>query len=179
MSTTRGCVPACSAAVEQPVDQRRRHAVRRGREHRRRRVRGDVLEDLVVVREAQVRQHRLQVTEELRDRLVGLAVRRDRREVEVRMRGEQPQQLAGHVARAAEHDGRRCASFTALTAARRRRRRDAERFDDVVAERGAGRHRVDRAHAHLLLDDVDADGVVGRRARHRAAARCRTARAAA
>ena len=108
MSTTRGCVPACSRRGQQPVDQRRRDAVRRGGEDRRRRVRRDVLDDLVVAREAQVRQHGLQVPEELRDRLVGLAVGGDRREVEVRMRREQAQQFAGHVAGAAEHD-RRCA----------------------------------------------------------------------
>ena len=78
--------------------------MRRGREDGRRRVGRDVLGDLVVARESQVRQHRLQVPEELRHRLVGLAVRGDGREVEVRMRREQAQQLAGHVAGAAEHD---------------------------------------------------------------------------
>ncbi len=58
------------------------------------------------VREAQVRQHRLQVAEELRDRLVRLAVGSHRGEVEVGVSGEQAQQLARHVACAAEHDRR-------------------------------------------------------------------------
>ena len=72
--------------------------------------------------EAQVRQHRLQVPEELRDGLVRLAVGRDRREVEIRMRGEQAQQFARHVAGAAEHDRGdarvHCATATAGWAAR-------------------------------------------------------------
>jgi hypothetical protein len=41
----------------------------------------------------------------------------------------------------------------------------AQALDDVVAELCAGRHRIERADAHLLLDDVDADRVVGRRSR--------------
>jgi hypothetical protein len=83
MSTTRGCVPACSLrrAACRSWPRTRRGAPPRTR---RSRVGGDVLDHLVVAGEAQVRQHRLQVTEELRDRLVGLAVRSDGREVEVR-----------------------------------------------------------------------------------------------
>ncbi len=103
MSTTRGLGARLCRRGQQPVDERRRHAVRRGGEHRRHRVGRDVLEYLVVSDESQVRQHRLQVTEELRDRLVGLAVRRDGGDVEIGMRRDQAQQFAGHVSGAAEH----------------------------------------------------------------------------
>src|SRR5690606_41860817 len=37
---------------------------------------------------------------------------------------------------------------------------------EQIAELGAVRHRIDRGHVRAPLDDVDADLVVGRRARH-------------
>ena len=119
MSTTRGRVPAASARAKQPVDQAGRHTVRRSGEHCRHRVGGDVLDDLVVTREAQMRQHGLQMREELRDRRFGLAVGRDGGEVESRMHREQAQQLARHIAGAAEND-RRCPFSHSLTACARR-----------------------------------------------------------
>ena len=61
-----------------------------GREHGGDRIRSDVLDHLVVPGEAQMRQHWLQVAEELRHGLVGLAVGCDGREIEVRVAGEQP-----------------------------------------------------------------------------------------
>ncbi len=47
-----------------------------------------------------------QMREGLRHRLAGLAVGQNARELEVRMGREQAQQLAGHIAAAAEHDSR-------------------------------------------------------------------------
>jgi len=102
---------------EQSIDQRGRHAVRRRGEDRRRRIRSDVFGHLVMACEPQVWQHRLQMTKELRDGLVGLTVRRDRRQVEIRMRRKQAQQLTGHIAGAAEHDGRRARCHCATAAA--------------------------------------------------------------
>ncbi len=106
MSTTRGRVPACSAAAsslsiivaDTPCGAAENTAVAA--------FAVTYSTHLVVPGEAQVRQHRLQMTEELRDRLVGLAVGGDGRDVEVGVRGEQAQQLTGHVAGAAEHDRR-------------------------------------------------------------------------
>jgi hypothetical protein len=104
MSTMRGRVPAASAApssrsirpAETPCGAAERTAVTGLARH--------VLDDLVVSRKAQVRQHWLQMRKELRDRRVGLAVRRYGGQVESRVSGEQPQQLTRDVAGAAEND---------------------------------------------------------------------------
>ena len=83
---------------------------------------------------------------------------------------DQAQQFAGHVAGAAEHDGGNLVArhrVLVRRAVERARLRQAERLDDAVAERRAGRQRVERRHLELLLDDLHADGVVGGRARDR------------
>ena len=85
----------------------------------------------------------------LGDRLARLAVGHHARELEVRMRGEQPQQLAGDIAGAAEHD-RRNAAVASLRAAPRQRAAPCaaprpDRLDDCVAERRGIAQRVEGA----------------------------------
>ena len=86
------------------------------------------------------------------------------------MAGDQAQQFAGHIAGTAEHHGGdRAPGFPALAhqsppaAACARLAGDADGFDHVIAERGGIRQRVERGDFHLLLDDLDADLVVGGR----------------
>jgi hypothetical protein len=93
--------------------------MRRGGKDRGDGVGGHVLDDLVVSRKAQVRQHWLQMRKELRDRRVWLAVRRYGGQVESRVSGEQPQQLARDVAGAAENDRGSPLSHSLTACARR------------------------------------------------------------
>ena len=53
--------------------------------------------------------------ERIRDFRAGLAVGQDRRYLELRMSRDQAQQLAGHIASAAEHDGGRCRAHSPTT----------------------------------------------------------------
>ena len=86
----------------------------------------------VVSREAQVRQHGLQVLEELRDRLVGLAVGCHGREIEVR--DVLPAGAAVRPPRSRCRQARSRACAGSLRDRRRRLRRQTELLDDVVAE---------------------------------------------
>ena len=106
MSTTRGVTPALLGGGEQRVDERRRRPVRRGREQRRLRQPATASSHFCPRGEALLGIGARQMRKRRGERLAGLAVGHRRREPEVRMHGEQPQQLAGHVAAAAEHDCR-------------------------------------------------------------------------
>src|SRR5690606_12756508 len=83
-----------------------RNAMRRGAEERQARQRADQRFDLGLRAEAQVAERRREMAKRFGDRLAGLAVGQYSREREMRMRGEQAQQLARHIAGAAEHDRR-------------------------------------------------------------------------
>src|SRR6185295_3713073 len=90
--------------AEQLVDELRRRAVRRAREHEPVRRRAQPLDRGVDRHEELVRVGGREVRERLRDRLAGLARRDDRAERKARMRVDQAQEFAGNVARPAEHD---------------------------------------------------------------------------
>ena len=140
------------SGAKQPVDQAGRDTVRRSGQDRRHRVGGDVLDDLVVPREAQMRQHGLQVREELRDRRLRAGCRTQRR--------------PGRVA-----DARRAAAATRPRHSRCRRERSpvsvrlirsppARGGRPTPGSRGCDRRAarptvsaLQRVHAHLLLDD--------------------------
>ena len=91
---------------EQLVDERGADAVRRGREQGAGRQRRHELRDVGLGPEPQLTEHGREVRERLRDRLAGLRVGEDARDLELRMAEHEAQQLAGHVAGAAEDDRR-------------------------------------------------------------------------
>src|SRR5579875_3570115 len=95
--------PGALSRGEQPVDQRG-GAVRCGREDRRAPRPGKHRLDLGPRLESHAGIHAREVRERGRDRLAGLAVRQDACYLEDGVCGEQAQQLAGHVAAAAEDD---------------------------------------------------------------------------
>ena len=64
--------------------------------------------------------------ERIGDRRAGLAVGEDRRDFELRMTRDQAQQLAGHIAGAAEHDGRGRRAHSPTTLESRTLRRPSE-----------------------------------------------------
>ncbi len=77
------------------------------------------------------------------------------------MPGDQPQQFAGHIAGAAEHDRRRalasCADYLGFADVAQ-----AQAGDDVIAEIRGTADGIERFDAHLLADDFDSDLIVGR-----------------
>ena len=71
--------------------------------------------------------------------------------------------LPGWVVRDGKlHKTFRFAGFPAAIAFMVRVAFEAERLDHAIAGRGARRQRIERRHVHLLLDDLDADRIVGR-----------------
>src|SRR5689334_5021129 len=92
--------------------------MRCGREHRRSGRFRQQLFDLRLRPEANIAVGACEVWKGLGDTLAGLAVGHDRRKLELRMTGEQAQQLSGNVTGAAEDDGRdlraHCATFTPM-----------------------------------------------------------------
>ena len=90
---------------EQAIDDGGGHAVRRGREQGAARCAAYEGLDLVEPGEFQVRIGAAQMRECARDGHTGLAVRQNGGHVELRMPRDQTQQLAGHIAGAAQHDG--------------------------------------------------------------------------
>ncbi len=106
------------------------------------------------------------------DRAARLAVREDRRHGRgSRMAGEEAQQLAGHVAGAAQHDrGDRRARARVIPPHSAGAASAAAPARSAHQRRTAGLAvgpRVDRRHPQLLLDDPRPGEVVGRRAGHR------------
>ena len=93
---------------EQPVDQRRGGAVRRGAEKRRAARPSDARLELAQVGELERRIGAREVRKGRRHPRAGLTVGQHRGYLEPRMLRDEPQQLAGDVAGAAEHE-RRCA----------------------------------------------------------------------
>jgi hypothetical protein len=91
--------------AEQPVDNGRRHAVRRRREQRTARCFSHQRVDLIETAESQVRIGAAQMRKGSGHRTARLAVGQNGGGVQARMPRDQAQQLAGHVAGAAQNDG--------------------------------------------------------------------------
>ena len=96
--------PAACGGRQQAIDDRGGHAVgRRGEQCAARRAAYQGL-DLVEIREPQVRIGAAQMHERACDRSARLAIRKNGGDFELRMARDQTQQLAGHIAGAAQHD---------------------------------------------------------------------------
>ena len=97
--------PGADASGQQLVDEAGRSAVRGGREHEPLRCRAEALDRGVERHERLVRKRGREMVERFRHGLAGLTRRHDATEREPWVRMQEAQELAGHVAGAAEHDG--------------------------------------------------------------------------
>ena len=91
---------------QQTIDERGGHAVRRGGKQGGARRAANHGLDGIEIGEFQLGIGATQVRERTGHRSAGLAVRKNRGDLELRMTGDQAQQLAGHVAGTAQHDRR-------------------------------------------------------------------------
>ena len=86
-------------------------------------------------------------------RRAGLTVGQHRGDFELRVTGDQPQQLAGHIAGAAEHDGR-CRSRSFADDLGFAHIAQSQRGDDVIAQVRGIADGVEGFDVHLLADDL-------------------------
>src|SRR5258706_16394112 len=90
------------------------------------------------------------------------------RQLELRVGGDESQQFAAPRARAAEQDGWYAVQGLLAEGGDAGARAKAHRLDDRIPERRRIADRVAGRHFQLLLDNVDADLVVGGRPGHHA-----------
>src|ERR1022692_5293614 len=100
---------------EQPIDDGRRHTVRRGRKKRRWRNSPKQRFDLIEAAEFELRIRASQMRKRRRHGRPGLAVGQDGRDSEARMPRQQPQQLTGPITGAAQHNGGRPLAHAPIT----------------------------------------------------------------